>query len=114
MTDESADEVIEYDVVLSNDALFVYLNITRAADAEAIDNILALLGCFPYLGHLYDPLYEAARLPFDLYVMHAGHYDIYYEVSEELKTVSIIFIEDQRRDPNNRFSDIQRFYGRMS
>ena len=50
-------------------------------------------------------------MPFDLYVAYAGHYGIYYEISDDVRRVDVVFIEDQRRDPNNRFSDIQNFYG---
>lgn len=111
-TDNAAsDDAIEYAVSLSNNALHVYLAISSSADAKAVDSMLGLLGFFPRLGHLYEPLYEAARMPFDLYVAYAGHYGIYYEISDDVRRVDVVFIEDQRRDPNNRFSDIQNFYG---
>lgn len=102
---EGAEDV-KYDVLLSDDALLVYLNIPSKADAAAVDKKLGLLGQFPCLGHLYDPLYEAAHLPFEVFVTYAGHYGIYYEVSEQKKAVFIVFIEDQRRDPNSRFTAV--------
>lgn len=106
-----AAEEGEYEVVLSSDALFVYLNMPFSADADAVDAKLGLLARFPYLGRHYDPLYKAARPPFDLFVTLAGHYSIYYEVSEDTRTVSVAYLEDQRRNPANRFTGIQQFYG---
>lgn len=109
--DSRTAEEDEYEVVLSNDALFVYLNMPFSADADAVDAKLELLARFPYLGRRYDPLYKAARPSFDVFVTLAGHYSIYYEVSEDTRTVSVAYLEDQRRNPANRFTDIQQFYG---
>ncbi len=100
-----------YDVVLSDDAFFVYLRIPSKADADAVDRWLDLLADFPRLGHRYDPIYEAARPPFDLFVASAGRYRIYCEVDDEARRVLVDFIEDQRRDPNARFNNIRGFYG---
>ncbi|WP_172135832.1 type II toxin-antitoxin system RelE/ParE family toxin [Adlercreutzia sp. ZJ473] len=100
-----------YEVVLSSNALFVYLSISSSTELHAVDKTLELLGAFPHLGRLYDPLYEAARLPFDVYVTYVGRYGIYYEISDATRTVSIDFIEDQRRDPSHRFGDVEGFYG---
>ena len=36
-------------------------------------------------------------------VAYAGHYGIYYEVSDEREEVHVYHIEDQRRDPLSRF-----------
>ena len=101
-----------YQVSLSDDALFVYLNIPSGRDFDAVDTTLNLLGEFPYYGRVYDPLYEAARLPFEVRVAFAGRYGIYYEVIEAQRLVAVHYIEDQRRDPTKRFSDTQSFYSR--
>lgn len=99
-------------VVLSNNALIVYLSVSSKRDIEAIDHRLELLQVFPYLGQPYRPLYDAAQPAFPVYVTYAGsHYGIYYEVSEDERRVTVDFIEDQRRNPAERFSDTAGFYG---
>lgn len=105
-TDSTSEECAAdapYHVELSVDALNTFLDIPNVREAQAVDKTLGLLAAFPRLGHLYDPLYEAARPPFELYVTHAGRFGIYYEISDATRTVSIAFIEDMRRDPAHRF-----------
>lgn len=100
-----------FNVILSDDALFVFTRIPTDTEYSVVDSTLELLQSSPYLGRIYDPLYEAARPPFVMRVVYAGRYGIYYEVIENRKEVDILFIEDQRRNPNERFSDIELFYG---
>lgn len=78
-------------------------DIGSRVDKAKIDKVLCVLDTVPGIGRTYDPMYEAAKPDEPLMVVYAGHYDIYYEVSEERREVYIYFIEDQRRDPLTRF-----------
>lgn len=99
-----------FDVVLADDALFVYQRIESDAEFDAVDRTLELLASFPYYGHVYDPLYEAARPAYEVRVTYAGRYGIYYAVYEALHTVLVMYIESGWRNPEDRFSGIQDFY----
>ncbi len=71
---------------------------------ERMGRFLKLLATTPFLGRVYDPAYEAKQPPVKCRVLFCGNYGIYYEVNENALTVTILAIEDQRRDPLNRFS----------
>lgn len=92
-----------YDVILSPTAEQTMWNVASQVDRKLIDGVLTVLDTVPHIGRLYDPLYEAAKPPEDVLVAYAGHYGIYYEISEEEKAVWVYYIEDQRRDPLGRF-----------
>ena len=77
--------------------------IPDAAFAEVDDRIL-LLARYPEMGRLYDPLYEAARVDAEMRVIYVGYYGIYYTVDRERQIVRVRFIEDQRMDPETRFT----------
>ena len=64
-----------------------------------------LLESFPYLGRRYDlpGNKESGGTPYR--ILFAGNYGIYYVVYEKAQKVWIEYIEDQRRDPNLRFTD---------
>lgn len=97
------DEEHSYEVKLTHGARQAYRDICSNADLGRVNKLLDILDTAPYIGHVYDPIYDAARLPFDLLVVYAGHFGIYYVVEEEAKQVLVFFIEDQRRDPLGRF-----------
>lgn len=101
-----------WEVELSRDALFVYLRIEGGRQLSEVDGALDMLARFPRAGHVYDPLYEAARTPFEMRVAFAGHYGIYYETDDARRTASVLFIEDERRNPEDRFANVVGFYGR--
>lgn len=101
--EDNYEEHGNYEVVLSRGALAVFLAIPSSADYRAVENTLSLLSVVPHLGHLYDPLYEAATLPYPVRVSYAGHYGIYYEVNEQRRRIEVDHIVDQRRDPLKRF-----------
>ena len=94
-----------YQVLISNRAFEALSSIRSKADARAVARIIDLLDTVPYLGRVYDPLYDATRPDFEARVVYAGHFGIYYEVIEdEQREVHVLYIEDQRRDPLMRFS----------
>lgn len=109
MTGTGEDEVA-YEVRLSNNALYVHLNITSETAAQKVEKVLELLQSFPELGHVYEPLYTAAQTPFTMRVIYAGTYGIYYDIDDAAQIVNIDFIEDQRRDPESRFTNVIDFY----
>ena len=78
-------------------------SIESKADRKRIDKVLRVLDTVPGIGRAYDPLYEAAKPEEPVLVAYAGHYGIYYDVSDEHDEVHIYYIEDQRRDPLSRF-----------
>lgn len=95
-----------YRVVLSRGAEKTYRAIPSAYDFRKVDKLLLLLDTVPEIGRVYDPQYEAARLPFSVRVAYAGRYGVYYHVDEAQHTVIVLSIEDQRMNPLNRFYDI--------
>lgn len=101
----SSSEDSTYEVVLSSVAKRALEDIRSLADRKSVDKVLCILGTVPGIGRRYDPLYEVARPDVDVMVAYAGHFGIYYEVLEESKIVAVYYIEDQRRDPMNRFNN---------
>lgn len=92
-----------FEVLLTEGASQTYAAIRSNADLMAVNRSISALKTLPYIGRSYDPVYEAAKPPFDLLVAYAGHDGIYYVVEEDLRQVHVYFIEDQRRDPMRRF-----------
>ena len=87
-----------YSIKLTASAAESYQALGGSAKRKA-NNALDALAIAPGLGMVYDPYYEAARLPFEVRVVYAGNYGIYYDYD-----VYVRFIEDERMDPLNRFS----------
>ena len=97
-------DVGSHDVLLTPEAEASYLKISAKADLKEVDSILDALGIAPGIGRTYDPLYEAAKPNIDgLLVAYAGHYGIYYVADEREARVMVLAIEDQRRNPMERF-----------
>ena len=101
-----ASEQPPYRVVLSPCAHQARFTIAAKSDRQKVKKMLQLLDTVPEIGRVYDPDYPAAQPPFEMRVTFAGRYGIYYTVEEAEKTVRVLFIEDQRRDPLNRFYGI--------
>lgn len=92
-----------YEVIISPTALEAIGAIGSRADMARIGKVLSILDTVPGIGRTYDPVYEAARPKEPVMVAYAGHFGIYYEVSDERNEVYVYYIEDQRRDPLSRF-----------
>ena len=92
-----------YQVLFTEEAKNAYSRIRSLGDLKEVNDVLRVLDTVPGIGREYDPVYAAARPPFAVMVAYAGHFGIYYVVSEEQHEVQVYFIEDQRRDPLNRF-----------
>lgn len=102
----TANEQPPYRVILAPHALQAQNVIASKSDRQKVKRMLQLLDTVPEIGRVYDLDYAAARPPFDMRVTFAGRYSIYYVVNEENHEVDVLFIEDQRRDPLNRFYGI--------
>lgn len=92
-----------YSITFTASAAKSYQAIGGTARRKA-NNALDALAIAPGLGMRYDPYYEAARLPFDVRVVYAGYYGIYYDYDEQKRIIYVRFIEDERMDPLSRFS----------
>lgn len=106
MSEDAPDEKPPYTVKLSEAARIAYQSIPSKKDFAKVRKMVHLLDTLPEIGRTYDPDYPAARPPFEMRVAFAGRYGVYYRVEEADETVRILFIEDQRRDPLNRFYGI--------
>ncbi len=91
-------------VELTDEAFFSYVSIASERLFEHVDTDIGLLETNPYLGRVYDPVYDAARPDFPCRVLYCEHYGIYYRVDDKLHRIVVFAIEDQRRNPKSRFS----------
>lgn len=73
-----------YEVLLTDEAKLAYRLVKSKRDLRRVDKMLDILDTVPDIGGPYDPVYEAAKPPFELKVVYAGHYGIYYRVLEDL------------------------------
>jgi len=98
------DISLPYEVILTDEAYYAYAAIPSDATFDHVGKCIELLEESPYLGREYDPAYEAMRPPFECRVLFCEHYGIYYSVDDEACAVTIFAVEDQRRNPQDRFS----------
>ncbi len=101
-----SEEQPPYRVILAPTAAAALPTITAKSHRAKVRKMLRVLDTVPEIGRVYDPDYPAARPPFEMRVAYAGRYGIYYTVVEADHEVRVLFIEDQRRDPLNRFYGI--------
>lgn len=95
----------ERSVVITDEAQLQLINIPSDKDYVDVRKMLGVLGIVYSAGSVYDPAYEAAKPPMECRVVYAGHYGIYYSGEPDPNLPIVVFsIEDQRRDPNRRFS----------
>lgn len=101
---ESKDDAISYEILLTDEAYLAYIALPSERIFDHITHNIGLLASSPLLGQVYDPAYDAKQPPFCCRVLFCEHYGIYYIVDDANLTIHVIAIEDQRRDPLNRFS----------
>ncbi len=92
------------EVFLTDEAYYAYAAIPSDALFEHIGDDMGLLESTPYIGREYGPAYEAMKPPFECRVLFCEHYGIYYSVDDEACAVTIFAVEDQRRNPQDRFA----------
>lgn len=100
----SSDSAREYEVILTDEALYGYSDVRPDSVYERISELIKSLARFPYYGQEYDPYYVAAKPDIPCRVFFCGNYGIYYFVDESTKRVTVLSIEDERRNPAFRFS----------
>lgn len=81
-----------------------YESIGSAHYLDLLNKALDVLFVFPEAGHRYDPLFEAARPPFEVLEFFTERHGIYYSLMEDERVLYVRFIEDLRADPGGRFS----------
>jgi hypothetical protein len=86
--------------VLSDEA---YFSLSDIPSLKIRRHIVTVLEATPYLGHKYQPLYNAAPPAIPCRMFYCKFLGIYYYVSEQSKTVTVIAIEDRRQNSMNRF-----------
>lgn len=107
-SDNDREESAEpFEVLLTDEALFSYSEITSTKIYTRIGFLIVFLALHPYYGEAYDPYYKAAVPPIPSRVFYCSHYGIYYHVNIKTRTITVLAIVDQRRDPLARFSIIQ-------
>lgn len=102
---EDADEAVgPFDIELTDEALYAYSAVTPDRLYQRIGDLIDFLALHPYYGEAYDPAYEAARPPVSCRVLYCARYGVYYHVDDERHLITVLAIEDQRRDPLARFT----------
>ena len=96
---------MEYAVLMAEQAERALLAVASAADFKRLKKSKDLLKTSPELGRIYDPSYEAAQPPFVCRQLPVPgtHYTFYYVVDHVVRTVFVLEIADQRRNPAHRF-----------
>lgn len=101
------DESVEpYEVRLTDEALYAYADIPSRGVRGRVGMLLDFLAMHPYYGQAYAPYYPSARPPVPCRIFFCDHYGVYYHVNEEAHIVTVITIEDERRNPLLRFGGI--------
>lgn len=103
----SDDASVRYDIELTDEALFAYAEIPSDKLYARIGTLIDFLAEHPWYGQEYDPYYRAAMPPVDCRVFYCGYYGVYYNVNEAARLITILAIEDQRRDPLRRFQVVR-------
>ena len=93
-----------FEVLLTDEALFSYSEIASTKIYTRKGFLIDFLALHPYYGEAYDPYYEAAVPPIPSRVFYCSHYGVYYHVNIKARTVAVLAIVDQRRNPLSRFS----------
>lgn len=92
-----------YEIRLSDEAVYAYSEIPSKKIYDRIGFLIDFIGLHPYYGQPYEPYYRAATPPIPCRVFFCGHYGVYYNVDHESQTINVLAIEDERRNPLNRF-----------
>lgn len=103
MEHRELDDRAEYEVQLTDEAVYGLAEVMPDVVYQRVSEMLSVLATFPRYGEEYDPYNEAARPPVPCRVLFVGRYGIYYTIDEERQKVTVLAIEDSRRDPRNRF-----------
>lgn len=101
------EAVPEHQVLITDEAFYSFVALPSERTFAHVQNSISLLANTPYLGRIYDPAYDAQRPPFECRVLYCESYGIYYAVDDGARTVTVFALEDQRRNPQARFSALE-------
>ena len=104
-TNSEPESAIPYTVQMTDEAVYAYARIPSDGVYRRVGDLLGTLASFPRYGQEYDPYYDASRPPVPCRVAFCGRYGIYYHVDDESRTITVLAIEDERRDPKTRFRE---------
>ncbi len=93
-------------IEMTDEAVYAYSAVQPDDVYARIGALIDFLAEHPYYGEEYDPAYNAARPPIDCRVFFCARYGVYYHIDEEKLIITILAIENLRRNPMNRFSMI--------
>ena len=94
---------VPFEVQLTDEAVYAYSAIPSQDVYVRIGTLLDFVAEHPYYGQEYDPYYESALPPVECRVFFCGKYSAYYHVDENRRIITVLAIEDQRRNPLARF-----------
>lgn len=100
----SGSEDAPFQIQMTDEALYGYARVEPERVYRRIGDLIDTLCVFPRYGMEYDPYYPAAQPAVPSRVFYCGHYGVYYCVDDDHRFVTILAVEDERRDPRNRFS----------
>lgn len=110
--DSSIEEVTKpFEVSLTDEAVYAYAEIPSDRVYGRIGMLLDFIATHPYYGREYNPAYEAAMPPIPCRVFYCERYGVYYHVDGGERTITVLAIESQRKDPMGRFRTISRGMG---
>lgn len=98
-----AEGTLRYDVLMTDEALYGLADVRPDRVYQRLGELIPALASFPRYGQAYDPYYVAACPPVPCRVFYCGPYGVYYTVDDEGRTVTVLAVEDERRDPRRRF-----------
>lgn len=102
-----SEEAAPFEVELTDEAFYAYVSLPTERLFDHVDHDLELLATTPELGQHYDPAYEAMRPAFDCRVLYCEYFGIYYHIDDASRKVIVFALEDQRRNPLDRFASYE-------
>ena len=96
-------ETRPFDIQLTDEAVYAFADITSQETCDRISALIDFTALHPFYGQEYDPYYAAAQPPIPCRVFYCGRYGVYYHVDEKRHQITVMAIEDHRRNPLDRF-----------
>lgn len=93
-----------FSVMMTDEAVYGCADVEPERVFRRVGELMGALSMWPYYGQAYEPAYEAAAPAVPCRVFYCGAYGVYYTVDEERRLVTVLAVEDERRDPTKRFS----------
>lgn len=89
------------------DEAVAFLKTLPAKVIVKVSHSIDLLVSTPFIGRIYDPEFETATPPEGCrrLMVSSTTIEIFYVVDEEACCVDVVYIDDARMDPKNRFEN---------